>query len=272
METNRTEPGDPHRARRSFSTESGTKSEGFITARAPKEPTWDGSAATSCTTENGIPIRWGSRKSGHSSALGDGEERERLHPGPGPERAPLPLSPHPGTGDSVDRGARKTSASGATSRGAHAVGGTSPSIQDVRHDPAHGRASLRIGASPHRVLPPSGEGHRLRTPRDPGPRRQRAEGPDYTPPRPTPEAAGAPPRARAPSARARRPGRSRLRGAPIMPLPESTPPPGATGDGSGSSRQREFTPSARAANAAGITSTKPSSSAPSNAPAAPRAS
>ena len=52
---------------RSFSTASETRSEGFITARAPKEPTRDGSAATSCITENGIPIRWERRRSPHSS-------------------------------------------------------------------------------------------------------------------------------------------------------------------------------------------------------------
>ena len=150
----------------------------------------------------------------------DGKAGERLHAEPSLERDPVPLPPRFGNEDSLDRGDRKTSTSAAASRRADAGGGPSPSLQDDRHHPAHGRASLWIGASSHRMLPSPGEGHRLRTPRDPGPRRQRAEGANHPPPRPTPEADDAAPRDGAPAGRARRPGRSRLRGAPLCPRPK----------------------------------------------------
>src|SRR3989304_3817609 len=74
----------------------------------------------------------------------DGEARERFHTEPSPERAPVPLPPRSGNEDSLDRGARKTSASAAASRRADAVGGPSPSLPDGRRHLAHGRAPLWV--------------------------------------------------------------------------------------------------------------------------------
>jgi hypothetical protein len=93
---------------RSFSTASGTKSEGCTTARAPREhpvprkaaPRFDG--------------KGGNHRIPHAPR--DGEARERHHPEPSPERAPVPLPPRFGNEDSLDRGARKTSTSAAASR------------------------------------------------------------------------------------------------------------------------------------------------------------
>lgn len=114
----------------------------------------------------------GRRRRSVPVASGGRTARLGIHPESGQGRTPVPRQGSPRHRPPMARRDRPGQGRQAPARRAHHARGQGPAGRTRRHDMARRRPALRHRHAPARRAAPAGEGRRLRTPRDRGPRRQ----------------------------------------------------------------------------------------------------